>query len=162
MGSFGFSTSRTTLPLRSSATPNICGSGTRASRICAAGFSRANSSTKCVMPLLSRLSPRYITNGSAADERLADLDGMGEAARRVLLDVLDTNAPARSVADGGPDFRLRVADDDPDVADAGGGDGLDAVEEDRLVGDWHQLLGARVRSAAAGASLAAAENQPLH
>ena len=41
-GSFGFSTRRTTLPLRSSATPNICGSGTRASRICAAGFSRAN------------------------------------------------------------------------------------------------------------------------
>ena len=51
-----------------------------------------------------------------SDERLADLDGMGEAARRVLFDVLDTNAPFRSVADGRSDFRLRLADHDPDVA----------------------------------------------
>ena len=34
------------LAVGSSATPNICGSGTCASRICAAGFSRWNSSTK--------------------------------------------------------------------------------------------------------------------
>ena len=63
-GSFGFSMSRTTRPFSSSATPNICGSGTCASRICAAGRSRWNSSTNGAMPLLSRLSPRYITNGS--------------------------------------------------------------------------------------------------
>ena len=64
IGSTGFSTSRTTRPSRSSATPNLRGSGTRASRICAAGRSRSNSRTKFVIPLFSRLSPRYITNGS--------------------------------------------------------------------------------------------------
>ena len=49
----------------SSATPNICGSGTGVSRICAAGCSRTNCSTNGTIPLLSRLSPRYITNGSS-------------------------------------------------------------------------------------------------
>ena len=86
---------------------------------------------------------------------------MGEAARRVLLDVLDTNAPFRAVADGRPDFRLRLADHDADVADTRARDGLDAVEEHGLVGDWHQLFGAQYVSGRRRA-LAAAENQPLH
>jgi hypothetical protein len=63
-GVLGFSTRLTTRPLTSSATPNICGSGTRVNRICAAGASRVNSSTKAVIPLFSRLSPRYMTNES--------------------------------------------------------------------------------------------------
>ena len=38
---------------------------------------------------------------------------MRKPAGRVLFDIFDARAPARSVADGGPDFRLRIADDTP-------------------------------------------------
>ena len=62
-GFAGFSSRRTTRSPSSSATPNSEGVFTWASRIWASGFSRWNSSTKCVMPSLIRLSPKYITNG---------------------------------------------------------------------------------------------------
>ena len=97
-----------------------------------------------------------------ADEWLADLHGVREAERRVLLDVLDANAPSRAVADRGSDFRLRVADDDADVADAGGGDGLDAVEEHGLVRHRDELLGAGVGQRPQARPFAAAEDEPLH
>ena len=72
------------------------------------------------------------------------------------------DAPARAVADRGANLRLRVADDDADVADAGVGDRLDAVEQHRLVGDRHELLGAGVGERPEPRALAAAENQSLH
>ena len=88
----------------------------------------------------------------AADEGLADLHRVRQAERRVLLDVVDADAPPRAVADRGSDLRLGVADDDADLADAGGGDRLDAVEEHRLVRHRDELLGARVGRADADAS----------
>src|SRR5438309_190586 len=63
-GVVGFSTRRTTRPPASSATPNCCGFGTRARRIWAFGAVARNSSTSDVSPARSRLSPRYMTNGS--------------------------------------------------------------------------------------------------
>ena len=74
----------------------------------------------------------------------------------------DPDAPPRPVADRRADLGVRVADDDPDVADAGCGDRLDAVEQHRLVGDRHELLGARVGERPQAGALAAAENQSLH
>ena len=50
-----------------------------------------------------------------ADEVLADLDSVGQAAWRILLDIGDAHAPPRAVAHGGTNLRVRVADDDPDV-----------------------------------------------
>ena len=44
--------------------------------------------TNCVMPLFSRLSPRYITNGSSPMKSRLILHGVREPARRVLLDVV--------------------------------------------------------------------------
>src|SRR6185436_14991680 len=82
--------------------------------------------------------------------------------RSVLLDVLDPYAPSRSVADSRPDLRAGVADDDADVADAGGGNRLDAVEEHRLVGHRHELLGAGVGQRTKPGALPAAENQSFH
>ena len=53
------------------------------------------------------------------------------------------DARTRAVADGRADLGAGVADDDAEVVDAGGGHLLDSVEEDRLVGDGNELLGAR-------------------
>ena len=50
----------------------------------------------------------------------------------------------------------------PMSRDAGGDERLDAVEQDRLVGDRHQLLGAGVGERPQPRALAAAENQSLH
>ena len=55
-----------------------------------------------------------------------------------------------------------VADDDPDLLDAGGGQRFDAVEQHRLVGDRDELLGAGVGQRAQLGALAAAENESLH
>ena len=71
-------------------------------------------------------------------------------------------APARAVADRRANLRLRVADDDADVADAGGDERLEPVEEHRLVGDRDQLLGARVGDGTEARALAAAQNQAFH
>ena len=86
---------------------------------------------------------------------------MGDAQRRVLLDVGDVDAEAAAVADGRHHLLLRVADDDADVADAALDEVLDGVEEDRLVGDGHELLGAGVGEGTQAAALAAAEDQSL-
>ena len=61
----GFSTSRTTFPSLSSATPYCSGSGTGVSRIIASGRSSRNAVTRSPIPPWSRLSPRYITNGDS-------------------------------------------------------------------------------------------------
>ena len=97
-----------------------------------------------------------------ADERLADQDGVRQPARCILLDVGDADAPGRSIADRRANLRLRVTDDDPDVADAGGGERLDSVEQDRLVGHGHELLRARIGQRSQACAATAAEDQPFH
>src|SRR6185437_14195797 len=52
-------------------------------------------------------------------------------------------------------------DDDPDLVDARGREGLDAVDEHRLVGHRHELLGARVRDGAQARAGAARQDQAL-
>ena len=87
---------------------------------------------------------------------------MRESARRVLYDIGDGHIPSRSVTDGRANLRLRVADDHPDVADAGRGERLDAVEEHRFVRDRHELLGAGIGQRSEARSLAAAQDQAFH
>ena len=54
-----------------------------------------------------------------------------------------------------------VADDHADLGDAGGDHRLDPVEQDRLVGDRHQLLGAGVGDRAQpGAGSAGEDREP--
>jgi hypothetical protein len=55
--------------------------------------------------------------------------------------------------------RLR-RDDDPDLLDPRRHDRLDPVEEHRLVGHRHELLGARVGDGAKPRALAAGQDQP--
>ena len=67
---------------------------------------------------------------------------MGETEWGLLGEVGDLHVPCRTVANGFPNLGLGVADDDADLPDACPCHRLDAVEEDRLVGNRHQLLGA--------------------
>ena len=77
-------------------------------------------------------------------------------------DVGDLDAPAGAVADRGHDLVGGVADDDADLLDARLDHVLDAVEEDRLVGDRHELLGAGVGDRPQPGAGAAGEDQALH
>ena len=97
-----------------------------------------------------------------AEEVAGDQHAVGQTAGRVLLDVRDLDAELRAVADRSPDLGAGLADDDADVLDAGRRELLDPVEDDRLVGDRHELLGARVRDRTKPRADAAGEDQPLH
>ena len=68
------------------------------------------------MPLVQQVVAEVHHERLAADEGSLIEHRVRETARRVLLDVGDPRAPARAVADRGPDLGLRVADDDADVA----------------------------------------------
>ena len=93
------------------------------------------------MPSAIRLSPRYMTKGSPRRNGSEIRTACARPARRVLLDVGDPRAEPGAVAEGGLDLLPRVADHDADLVDARGDDRLDAVEEHRLVGHRHELLG---------------------
>ena len=67
-----------------------------------------------------------------------------------------------AVAGGGADLVAGLGrDDDPDLLDPGLRHRLDPVEQDRLVGDRHELLGARVRDRPQPRALAAGQDQAL-
>ena len=95
-------------------------------------------------------------------EVLGDLHRVGETEGRLLLDVGAAGAELRTVADRLADLVLGIADDDADFGDAGGDDGLDAEEEDRLVGHRYELLGGRVGEGAQARALAAGKDQAFH
>ena len=97
-----------------------------------------------------------------AEERLADEHRVREAQRRLLRQVRDAEAEPAAVADRGLDLGARLADDDADLGDAGGAHGLEAVEQHRLVGHGHELLGGGVRDGAQARAGAAAEDESLH
>jgi hypothetical protein len=68
----------------------------------------------------------------------------------------------RSITNGAPDLWLRVAHHHADVADAGGGQRFDAIEQYRLVGHRHKLLGARVRQRTEARAATTAQDQSFH
>ena len=99
-----------------------------------------------------------------AEKIVRDEHAVRQPEGRVLLDVRHLDAEQRSVADGGLDLGPGLADgdDDADVLDSGGGELLDAVEDDRLVRDRHELLRARVGDRTQAGAGAAGEDQALH
>ena len=81
---------------------------------------RERTSTRSVMPPCSRLSPRYMTNGSPSRNGSAVSDRVRQAERLVLHDVGDPHAELRAVAGGRADLVAGLRrDDDPDLLDAG-------------------------------------------
>ena len=99
-----------------------------------------------------------------AQEVLADLDGVGQAQRRLLRDEGDLDPPAAAVADRLADLARIVihAHHDADVVDAGIADRLDHPEEHRLVGHRDQLLGVGVGDGIEARAFTAAEDQTFH
>ena len=94
---------------------------------------------------------------------LGGQDGVRQAERLVLLDVLDGDAEGRAVARGGADLGARLGgDDDADLLDAGSRHRLDPVEQDGLVGHGHELLCTRVGERTQARARAAGENQALN
>ena len=154
---------------RASAMPKRCGSGTCLSRICAAGGSSPargpprRRATNAPRSCSSRLSPRYITKSSSPRKSRAMstqwarpsgaswgmyvIVGARTASRRRRAAMISSRG---------------VADDDADLGDAGRDHGLDPVEQDRLVGDRHQLLGAGVGDRPQAGAGTAGEDQSLH
>ena len=98
-----------------------------------------------------------------AEEVAGDQHAVGETERLVLHDPGDRHAELRSVTDVFADLVAGCRrDDDPDLLDPGGRHVLDPVEQDRLVGDGHQLLRAGVGDGAKPGSGTAAEDETLH
>ena len=130
------------------------------------GRSRASRkrSTNVAQVVLEHVVAEVHDEVVVAEEVAGDEHAVREAARRVLVDVGDLDAELGAVADRGPDLVAGVADgdDDADLLDPGRGELLDAVEDDRLVRDRHELLRARVRDRAKPRAGAAGEDQALH
>ena len=88
--------------------------------------------------------------------------GVREPEWLVLLYVGDVDPERRAVSHHRSDLAARLRrDDDPDVADAGRGHRLDAIEEHRLVRHGDELLRARVGERPQARAAAAGEDQTL-
>ena len=98
--------------------------------------------------------------GLAGEEVLGDQDGVCEAARRVLWHVRHLDAERGAVADRRADLVLRVADDDPDLADAGIAHRFEREEQDRLVADRNELLRRGMRDRREPGAGPTSQNQP--
>ena len=123
---------------------------------------RGTPPTSSVIPSRSRLSPRYMTNGDRPRNSSAVSTACASPAGSVLGDVGDRGAEGRAVASRLADLVAGLrGDDDPDLGDPGVDQRLDPVEEHRLVGDRHELLGRGVGDRAQAGSGAAGEDQPL-
>ncbi len=164
LGCFGFSSRLTTRPLvvELGDTERASGRGPGSAGSAASGRSARNSSTRPVMPPTMKLSPRYITKSSSPRKSRAMRTAWARPSGCVLGDVGDVDTELGAVADGFPDLVGGVADDDPDLGDAGIGDGLQSVEEHGLVGDGHQLLGRCMGDRTQASARATGENKSLH
>lgn len=93
-----------------------------------------------------------------------DLDGVRESAGSVLQNESEVNVWAKMpVLEVTLDFLAGFrADDHADIGDARPHEILDGVIEVGLVGNWDELLGARVRQWAEPRTLATRENQAFH
>ena len=95
-------------------------------------------------------------------EVLGDENTVGKTKRGVLRDVRHLDPELRAVAHRGADLFARLADDDADFFDPRQRHGLDAIEQDRLVGDGDQLFGARMGDRPEAGAGPAREDQALH
>ena len=115
-----------------------------------------------VQPVLEHVVAEVHHEVAIAQEIARDQHAVSEPERSPLRDVRDVNAPARSVANRALDLGSGIADDNADFLDPGLGHGLNAIEEDRLVGDGYQLFGTGVRDRAEPRSRSAGKDEALH
>ena len=82
--------------------------------------------------------------------------------RRVLGDVGDLDPKLRAITNCCTDLFARLANNDANFLDPCLGHGLDAVKQNRLVGNRHQLLGAGVGDGPEARSRTARQDEALH
>ena len=112
-----------------SARPSPSSSGRRA-------LGARSASTNARRPCCEHVVAEVHDEVVVAEEVAGDQHAVREPERRVLGDVGDLDAELRAVADARPRSRRAVSPTTiADLLDAGRGHVLDAVEEDRLVGD---------------------------
>jgi hypothetical protein len=75
-----------------------------------------------------------------------------------LLNVGDFDTPAATITDCSLHFGGSITDNDADVNDTCITDGFNYAKEYRLIGDWDELFGTRVRNWAQARSLATTQN----
>ena len=97
-----------------------------------------------------------------AEEVAGDEHAVRQPQRGVLRNVGGSDPEVGPVADRCLDLGVGVADDDPDVGDAGVPNSLEAVEQHRLVGDRDQLLGRGVGDRPQAGAGAARQHECLH
>ena len=126
------------------------------------GAAGAERGDEVLDPALEQVVAEVHDERSRAQEPLGRQHRVREAQRLVLHDVGDADPEAGAVPGGSADLVTRLRrDDDPDLTDAGPRHCLDPVEQHRLVGHRHELLGARVGDRAQTRALAAGEDQTL-
>ncbi len=91
----------------------------------------------------------------------SDNDSVRQPARGILLQIRDLRPECRSVTDGSHDLGTRVADDNADLRDPGTHHLLQRIEEDRLVRNRYELLGAGCGERSQARPLASSQDQPL-
>ena len=162
MGSTGFSTRRTTdavVKLGDSVLLRIRNRGQQDQGVRLARPERVH---EILDPALQKVVAQVHHERRVAEERLGGEDGVRQPGGLVLDDVGELDAEALAVAGGGSDLVAGLGgNDDPDLGDAGLGHRLDAVEQHRLVGHRHELLGAGVGDRPQPCALAPGKDQPL-
>ena len=147
--------------------PKRCGSGTCLSRIWATGGSadasgRLEGLDERAEVLLEQVVAEVHDEVVGAEEVAGDQHAVGEAERGVLGDVGDLGPEPAAVAERLAHLRSGVAGDHADLGDPGVDHGLDAVEEDRRVGDGDELLGPRVGDRPQPRAGATGQDEGLH
>ena len=87
---------------------------------------------------------------------------MGKAKWLILGDVRDDCSKLGTVTESFQDFVSGIANDDADLGNAGIDHCFDSIEQDRLIGDRHELLRPSMGDRAKSGSCAASKNKSLH
>ena len=113
-------------------------------------------------PTLQQVVAEVHHERALAEEHLGGQHRVRQPQRLVLHDVGDLHAEPGTISGGFADLLAGLrGDDDPDLLDPRLRHRLDPVEQHRLVGDRHELLGARMRNWAQARALAPGEDQSL-
>jgi len=130
--------------------------------LAAFGAGRLELAHETIEALLEHVVAEIHDEVVVTEEVVRDQHAVREAEWLILRNVRDLHAELRAIADRGANLFLGVANDDADFADAGLLHRLDAVEQDRLVGDGHQLFGAGVGDRPQPRAGAAGEDETFH
>ena len=113
-------------------------------------------------PLLEHVVAQVHHKVFVAQEVVRNQYAMCKPQRRVLGDVGDLDPELRAITNCCTDLFARLANNDANFLDPRLGHGLDAVKQNRFVGNRHQLFGAGVGDGPEARSRTARQDEALH